>query len=119
MAVPRDVATRSRSLTIGSHSTTRPPYPSTACFFTAGAVRGITMVAGIPRSRAASASAWAWFPLLCVTTPRSAVAASSFRTAFVAPRYLKLPVFWKFSHLKNSRRPLRRSRGRRRPPSRR
>ena len=47
--------------------------------------------------------AWAWFPLLCVT---SGLAASFKRSAaFVAPRTLKLPVFWSTSHLKWSRRP--------------
>ena len=43
--------------------------------------------------RAASARAWAWLPLECVTTPFFACSSVSFRTAFVAPRYLNAPVF--------------------------
>lgn len=52
----------------------------------------------MPRTRAASATAAAWLPLECVTTPRAASASDRLSTAFSAPRALKLPVFWKSSH---------------------
>src|SRR5439155_26982569 len=48
------------------------------------------------------ASAAPWLPDECVATPRRAVASSSEKTAFVAPRALNAPIFWKFSHLKKS-----------------
>ena len=35
-----------------------------------------------------------------VTTPRAAVSSSRDQTALLAPRNLKEPVRWKFSHLK-------------------
>src|SRR5579871_178909 len=56
------------------------------------------------RSRAARARAWAWFPELCVTTPRAATSAGNLATALQAPRNLNAPTFWKFSHLKKSER---------------
>src|SRR5207245_5462933 len=51
------------------------------------------------------ASAAAWLPVECVTTPRAASSSLSENTAFVAPRILNDPVFWKLSHLKKSRAP--------------
>jgi len=65
------------------------------------------MWAGMPRRRAASASAWAWLPEEWVATPRRASASDSENTALAAPRNLKAPTFWKFSHLKNSSAPTR------------
>ena len=64
------------------------------------AVWGMTTTARRPRSRAASAKAWAWFPLECVTTPRFWASASRENTALAAPRILNEPVRWRFSHLK-------------------
>src|SRR5262249_33461659 len=64
---------------------------------------------GMPRIRAASASACAWLPELCVTTPRAAASSDSAKTALHAPRNLNAPTFCKFSHLKNSDRPASRS----------
>src|SRR5580692_8741208 len=64
------------------------------------AVRGMTTVAGIPLRPAAHDRAAAWFPDEWVATPRAASVPASERTAFRAPRALKDPVFWKFSHLK-------------------
>jgi len=49
--------------------------------FTAGAVVGITIVAGIPRREAARATAWAWFPELWVTTPWAACSSLSLAMA--------------------------------------
>ena len=65
----------------------------------------MTMWAGTPRSRAASARAAAWLPEEWVATPRRASSSASDSTALQAPRNLKAPTFWKFSHLKKSRAP--------------
>ena len=81
------------------------PARSTALRFVREAFAGITTCAGMPRSAAAVASASAWFPELCVTTPRGASASAMLRTAFVAPRILKLPVRCIDSHLKTTSRP--------------
>src|SRR3984893_3502817 len=67
------------------------------------------MYAGMPRSRAADARAAACLPEECVATPRRACDSDSANTALVAPRALKAPDFWKFSHLKYSRAPARAS----------
>jgi hypothetical protein len=83
--------------------------PETAARFTAGALDGITMCAGMPRSRAASASAAAWLPEECVATPRRASSSESDATALQAPRNLNAPTFCRFSHLKNTRAPARSS----------
>ena len=75
---------------VGSQKVTFPPYPSTACTFTAGHVLGMTRCAGMPHSFAASATAWAWFPLLCVTaigvSPPSSREEHAFFMALTAPR---------------------------------
>src|SRR5579859_5375752 len=63
------------------------------------------MYAGMPRSDAARASAAAWLPEECVTTPFAASSSVSRNTALVAPRALKAPTFCKFSHLKCRRLP--------------
>ena len=76
--------------------------------FTRGASVGMTMCAGTPRVRAAMATAWAWLPLECVTT--AAASSLSARMALCAPRALNAPPRWRFSHLKKSRLPARRSR---------
>ena len=65
----------------------------------------MTTYAGMPRNFAASASAAAWLPDECVTTPLAATASDNDRTALVAPRNLNAPARWKFSHLKNSSAP--------------
>ena len=41
-----------------------------------------------------------------MATPRRATLSDRENTALVAPRALKAPPFWKFSHLKKSRAPL-------------
>src|SRR5262249_16247008 len=84
-----------------------PPYPATAAFFTAGALSGMTMCAGTPRSRAASATAAAWLPEECVATACRASWSERAKTALHAPRNLKAPTFWKFSDLQNSVAPTR------------
>src|ERR1700675_2167480 len=60
----------------------------------------MTIQAGMPRQRAASDRAAAWFPEDGATTPREASSSLNEKTAFVAPRILKEPVFCRFSHLK-------------------
>src|ERR1700692_119928 len=60
------------------------------------------MVASMQRMRAANATAWAWFPDENATTPRFRAEASSLANALNAPRNLKAPMRWKFSHLKNT-----------------
>src|ERR1700730_15972437 len=64
------------------------------------------MVAPTPRIRAASATAWAWLPDENATTPRVRAAISSLANALNAPRNLKAPMRWKFSHLKNTLAPI-------------
>ena len=98
-------AAASRALCVGSQSTTVPPRRSTDASLTRLTVRGITTNAGIPLIPAAHASAAPWLPDEWVATPRAASASASERTAFIAPRALKDPVFWKFSHLKKRRAP--------------
>jgi hypothetical protein len=60
----------------------------------------MTTVERMPLRPAAQESAAAWLPDEWVATPRPASESESERTAFTAPRALKAPVFWKFSHLK-------------------
>src|SRR5260370_5150333 len=64
------------------------------------------MVASMPRIRAASATAWAWFPDENATTPRVRAAPTSRANALNAPRNLNAPMRWKFSHLKNTLAPI-------------
>src|SRR5438876_8057470 len=56
----------------------------------------------MPRRVAAYASAAPWLPEEWVITPCFASSAVRQNTAFAAPRALKAPIFWKFSHLKKS-----------------
>ena len=51
---------------------------------------------------AASAMAWAWFPDEKVNTPARRCSSVKRASALQAPRNLKAPARWKFSHLKNS-----------------
>ncbi len=58
----------------------------------AGASAGMNTVAATSSAAAALATAWPWLPEECVTTPARRAAGSSWRSALVAPRSLKLPV---------------------------
>src|ERR1700730_11481861 len=69
----------------------------------------MTIQAGMPRQAAAQARAAARLPLEGATTPRRASSSVREKTALVAPRILKEPVFWKLSHLKNNCAPARAS----------
>ena len=55
------------------------------------------IVAAIPASRAAQATAWPWLPALAATTPAARSAAVSEAIVFTAPRILNEPVRWRFS----------------------
>ena len=64
-----------------------------------------------PERRAAfpaAASAWPWLPEEWVTTPARLPLSPSCKRAFIAPRNLNAPTFWKFSHLKQTEPPHRR-----------
>ena len=61
----------------------------------------MTIVAGMPSRRAERAIACAWLPEEKATTPAWRCRASKRDRALNAPRNLKAPMRWKFSHLKN------------------
>ncbi len=75
MARPRSAARRSatawRSALALPTVTTSAPSASTRARLIAGAFCGMTMTAGTPRSRAARATPWAWFPDEYVIRPRA------------------------------------------------
>ena len=85
------------ALLFGSQKVMIPPYDSTALTFEALEFDGITMYAGREAVFAARERAAAWLPEEWVTTPeRGGEREGEERrdwTAFVAPRYLKEPVF--------------------------
>src|ERR1700680_2191603 len=92
----------SRAAPVASQNRIVPPKPLTASSFTCAALDGITIHAGMPRERAAQASAAPWLPEECVTTPRFASSAESESTALHAPRALNAGTLCRFSHLKKS-----------------
>ena len=57
------------------------------------------IVARIPSSRAAHATAWPWLPALAAITPAARSAGESVASVFTAPRILNEPVRWRFSAL--------------------
>src|SRR5690242_15700610 len=59
----------------------------------------MTIVAGTENSRATSATAWAWLPDENATTPRARTLGSRRDRWWYAPRNLKAPMRWRFSHL--------------------
>jgi hypothetical protein len=70
---------------------------------------GMTITAGMPSRLADSAMACAWLPDEKVSTPPLRWARSNFDMALKAPRNLKAPMRWKFSHLKKNWAPQRSS----------
>ena len=77
-----------------------------AARFGAAIQSGTTIVAGMPASPAAHATACPWFPLEDATTPGGGGPfSSSVRTWFVAPRALYAPTFCRCSALKTTWRP--------------
>ncbi|KIH93075.1 hypothetical protein SPBR_02217 [Sporothrix brasiliensis 5110] len=110
VAAITSAATASRSAAVDPLNTTRAPYPRVAATLGAAEIAGITMCAGSPAVRAASASAWAWLPELCVATPLANPPPASHpgsrlsrSTAWNAPRALKAPTRCMFSHLNQMR----------------
>ena len=67
------------------------------------------IVAGMPSSRAAQATAWPWLPALAATTPAARSAGVSVASLLTAPRILNEPVRWRFSALSADRRPVSRA----------
>src|SRR5882724_6394737 len=65
---------------------------------------GITTYASRPQTFAASATAVPWLPDECVATALTLRAWASGSIALSAPRYLKAPPCWRFSHLNTTRR---------------
>ena len=70
-------ATASRSSVARSWVTTCAPLRRVRASFTAGASAGMTMVAAMPRSRAASATPCAWLPEETAITPFARSASES------------------------------------------
>ena len=67
------------------------------------------IVAWIPASRAAQATACAWFPALTATTPAARSSSVRVATQLTAPRILNEPVRWRFSAFSHTSRPVIRS----------
>jgi hypothetical protein len=84
----------------------RPPYDRVASTFAIGASSGMKIVAGIPASLAAHATAWPWFPALAATTPACRSVSPSVAIVLNAPRILNDPVRCRFSALRKTWRPL-------------
>src|SRR5207342_2009045 len=68
------------------------------------------MVAAIPASRAAQATAWPWLPALAARTPAERSASPSVINLLTAPRTLNEPVRCRFSAFRHTVRPTRRER---------
>src|SRR6202521_264644 len=77
--------------------------------FSAGTSAGITMVAGMPRSRAAAATPCAWLPDEKATTPSPRASGGMRDMRLKAPRNLNDPVRWKISAFISTRLPVRRA----------
>jgi hypothetical protein len=63
------------------------------------------MVAGMSSSLADRATAWAWLPEEKLITPARRCSGVKRDSALNAPRNLKAPMRWKFSHLKKTEAP--------------
>jgi hypothetical protein len=98
-------AVSSRAAMVGAQVCRIAPYARIASSFAATAPSGTTTWHGMPRVRAASASAPPWLPDECVTTPRAASSSGSDHTALQAPRNLKAPARCSGSALKCSSQP--------------
>ncbi len=66
------------------------------------------IVALIPSSRAAQATAWPWLPALAATTPAARSSSPSVDSLLTAPRILNEPVRCRFSALSHTVRAQRR-----------
>src|SRR4051812_23532988 len=67
-----------------------------------GAPSGMKTVALMPSACAARATPWAWFPADAATTPRAFSSSERRDIRVYAPRTLKEPVRWRFSHLRKT-----------------
>ena len=99
-------ATVSRVAEVIPALTTSAPYARVASTFDCTEFSGMTIVAGMPRSLAARATPWAWFPEEKATTPRRRWSSSSCRSAFIAPRILNDPARCRFSHFRRTSTPI-------------
>jgi len=100
-AAARARASSTQASTVAPPSITSAPSARQPSTFPSGAPGGITTSHGIPRWRAASATAHAWFPALPATTPWSARAPSASSFA-AAPRTLNEPVRCRHSALRTT-----------------
>src|SRR5215212_8865767 len=67
-----------------------------------GAPSGMKTVALMPSACAARATPWAWLPADAATTPRAFSSSERRDIRVYAPRTLKDPVRWRFSHLRKT-----------------
>ena len=74
--------------------------------FAIGVSAGMKIVASIPASRAAHATAWPWLPALAATTPALRSASLSEPILLTAPRILNEPVRWSVSAFRCTGRPV-------------
>src|SRR4051794_18053538 len=79
--------------------TTSAPYPRVAFSLGIGAPSGMNTVALIPSACAARATPCAWLPADAATTPRAFSSGERRDIRVYAPRILKEPARWRFSHL--------------------
>src|SRR5919199_3690517 len=86
------------------------PYPSVAARLAAGASSGMRIVAGVPRSAADRATAWAWLPDDQAHTPRASSSPDNREIRLYAPRNLNAPARCRFSAFSSSVAPVRSSR---------
>jgi hypothetical protein len=110
MKVAPVASTYARAPAIASSSaspliTTSAPYVFVASTFAIGASWGTKIVARMPASRAAQATACAWLPALAATTPAARSTSSRVASLLTAPRILNEPVRWRFSAFNCTGRP--------------
>ncbi len=79
---------------------TSAPYSCVAATFGSGAPTGMNTVERTPRREEARATPCAWLPALAATTPAARCSGRRPEMRTYAPRSLKEPVRWRFSHLK-------------------
>src|SRR5262249_22882757 len=92
-----------RAASVGWTATSGAPCRAAPATLTSDALSGTTTTAGTPSTAAAYATARPWFPLECVTTPRSRCSAGNALIAAKAPRSLKDPVGCRDSGLTSRR----------------
>lgn len=93
-------AAASVSSTTSPCSRTSAPYSRVAATLGSGAPTGMKTVERTPSRVEARATPWAWLPALAATTPAARSSGESPAIRTYAPRSLKEPVRWRFSHLR-------------------